>query len=84
MIYELLEQTDLKDGQENANSGDEDEPGLKNEERRFLAGRDTFDALMMELENIDLMFDWFDSEDRYERLKRNRESREILEEIKSG
>lgn len=83
MIYELLEQTDLKDGQENANSGDEDEPGLKNEERRFLAGRDTFDALMMELENIDLMFDCFDSEDRYERLKRNRESREILEEIKS-
>ncbi len=84
MIYGLLEQTDLHNW--NADGGEaagENGPGLQEEEKRLLTGRNAFDAWMMEVENIDLLFNCFESEDRYDRLKRNRESRDVLDGIKA-
>ncbi|PKN33444.1 MAG: hypothetical protein CVU61_13390 [Deltaproteobacteria bacterium HGW-Deltaproteobacteria-19] len=84
MIYHLLEQTDLHDGNADVvDPVDDDEPGVKSSERRLLEGRNTFDGLLTEVENIDLMFNFFDSEDKYERLKRNKEPRAVLDGIKS-
>ncbi|NPU84787.1 MAG: hypothetical protein HPY65_09890 [Syntrophaceae bacterium] len=84
MIYDLLEKTDLSDG--DSGGGEpvhKDGPGLKIEERQLLAGGNGFDPLLMQIENIDILFDCFESRDKYERLKRNKEPRETLEAIRS-
>jgi len=84
MIYELLEKMDLS--QTSAGGGDsidEDNKGEKTEEGISHGEENALDQLMMEVDNIDRMFNYFDAQDKYERFKRNKEPKNILDEIKS-
>lgn len=84
MLYDLLEKTDLI--QPSADSGDsldEDKKGEKTEGSTPQGGGNALDELIMEVDNIDRMFNYFDTQDKYERFKKNKESRNILDEIKS-
>jgi len=84
MIYDLLEKTDL--GHASTNSEDlidEDKKREKTEKSISDAGGNALDPWIMEVDNIDRMFNCFDTQDQYKRLKSNKESKNILDEIKS-
>ncbi len=82
MIYELLNKTDLSTA---ANGGGN---SIDEEKGRALEGIPSgeggaLDQLMMEVDNIDRMFNYWDTRDSYERLRRNNESGNTLVETES-
>jgi hypothetical protein len=81
-IYELLGQTDLNG--ENYGNENADISARKFQEVNgtFNAKNYVFDALIMEPDNIDRMFDYFDSQEKYEKAKKAKEAEDILEKFK--
>jgi hypothetical protein len=82
MMYELLIKTDLSTAGNNGGHAVDEEKG------RALQGispgeGDALDQLMMEVGNIDRMFNYLDTRDSYERLRRNNESENTLAETES-
>jgi len=79
-IYELLEKVDP--GRAGDTGGDSTE-GSERGKSVSQEGASPFDPLIMEGENIDLMFNYYDTRDKYERLKRSGEAKSVLDEIQS-
>jgi class 3 adenylate cyclase len=75
LMYDLLEKTDLGW----AGAGDEE----RTEESVPRGGGNALDPWIMDVDNMDRMFNYVDSRDRYERFKKNKESRDLLNEIRS-
>jgi hypothetical protein len=80
IIDDLLGKTDL--GRESAAGGDK-EPGETKDAGILSADGNAFDPWLMEIDNIDLMFDCFDSQEQYKKAKGRKESKKILLELKS-
>jgi len=79
-ILELLGQIDLTDEcYSNDNAG---ERKLQEVNGVFDAGNYAFDSLIMNPGNIDRMFDYFDSQEQYEKIKKEKKSQENLEKLK--
>jgi hypothetical protein len=80
VIYDLLEKVDP--GRSGGTGGDATEG---NEEGKSAAqdAASPFDPLIMENENIALLFDYYETRDKYERLKSSGESKGVLDEIQS-
>jgi hypothetical protein len=77
IIDTLLGQTDL--GRTNTAGGEE---GAKEADVPSADGN-ALDPWLMEIGNIDLMFNCFDSEEQYRKAKERKESKDILLEVKS-
>ncbi len=83
IIYDLLAKTDLgqrgkkekKSSDENKNKGVKDQP-------YFNAGGNVLDLWIMEPGNIDRMFNCFESRKLYERAKRAKDSKAVLQKLK--
>ena len=83
IIHELLSKTDL--GQENTNddnSMDVNESRVQKDEYFFDTKANIFDSWIMELGNIDRMFNYFDSRELYKKAKKEKESEDILQKLK--
>lgn len=84
IIYDLFSKTDL--GQDSTKDGDsinENEKREKKEEGIFNAEENALDPWIMEIDNIDRMFNYFDSREQYERSKGGKETKNILADLKS-
>ncbi len=84
IIYDLFSKTDL--GQDSTKDGDsinENEKREKKEEGIFNAEENALDPWIMEIDNIDRMFNCFDSREQYERSKGGKETKNILADLKS-
>jgi hypothetical protein len=82
IINELLGKTDL--GPENAKddaSTSENQSKDQKDERFYEAEASVYDAWTMEEGNVDLMFNYFDSQEQYERGKAAKESKDILRNL---
>jgi hypothetical protein len=77
-IFGLLEQTDLGGG-----AGDQGEPGEATEADPATGDVRALDSWLGEIDNIDLMFNYFNSEDRYKRAKEGKEPKEALLKLKA-
>ena len=85
IIYDLFSKTDL--GQDSTKDGDsinENEKREKKEEGIFNAEENALDPWIMEIDNIDRMFNYFDSREQYERSKGGKETKNILADLKSN
>ena len=83
IIHELLSKTDL--GQENTNddnSMDVNESRVQKDEYFFDTEENIFDSWIMELGNIDRMFNYFDSRELYKKAKKEKASEDILQKLK--
>lgn len=80
IIDALFSKTDL--GHEGARDG-ENETGDAREEDVLSADGKALEPWLMEIDNIDLMFNCFDSREEYKRAKARKESKNILLELKS-
>jgi hypothetical protein len=84
IIYDLFSKTDL--GQDSTKDGDsinENEKREKKEEGIFNAEENALDPWIMEIDNIDRMFNYFDSREQYERSQGGKETKNILSGLKS-
>jgi class 3 adenylate cyclase len=83
MIEELLNQTDLVD-EIIFKQGPTGEDAAETAREEDISGEQAsaFDPWLMEIENIDLMFNYFDSEKRYEKSRTRKETGNPLEEMK--
>jgi hypothetical protein len=80
IIYDLLSKTDL--GRESTADG-ENENRETGEADILSADGNEFDPWLMEIDNIDRMFNCFDSQEQYNKAKGREESDNILLELKS-
>jgi hypothetical protein len=80
IIDDLLSKTDL--GRENTTDGENENRETK-EADILSADGNALDPWLMEIDNIDLMFNCFDSEEQYKQAKGRKESKNILLELKS-
>ena len=78
IIYDLLSKTDL--GRESTTDGENENRETKEADILSTDGN-AFDPWLMEIDNIDLMFNCFDSKEQYNKAK-GKESKEILLELK--
>jgi hypothetical protein len=81
-IYELLRQIDFTDEFYGENNEDKSGGKLQEANSNFDAGNYEFDSLIMKPENIDRMFDYFDSMELYEKAKKGESAKDILETLK--
>jgi hypothetical protein len=84
IIDDLLRQTDL--GREGTTDGENEnrETTEKQTETDILsADGNALDPWLMKIDNIDLMFNCFDSEEQYKKAKGRKESKDILLELRS-
>jgi hypothetical protein len=79
IIDGLLDKTDL--GRESADDGENENREVGEESPPAEGG--VFDPWLMEIDNIDLMFDCFDSEGQYERARGRKEPESILAGLKA-
>jgi hypothetical protein len=80
IIYDLLSKTDL--GRENITDRENENSGT--EEADILSADGTsLDPWLMELDNIDLMFNCFDSREQYQKAQGRQEPKNILHELRS-
>ena len=80
IIDNLLGQTDL--GSESAAEGANENSGAK-EAGIPSADGNALDPWLMEIGNVDVLFNCFDSEEQYKKAKERKESKDILLELKS-
>jgi hypothetical protein len=80
IIDDLLNKTDL--GRESITDG-ENENRETNEAETLSADCNALDPWLMEVDNIDLMFNCFDSKEEYKKAKGRKEPKNILLELKS-
>jgi hypothetical protein len=83
IIFELLSKTDL--GYDSANDEDsinENEKKEKQEKVILSAEENALDPWIMEVGNIETMFNYFDSQEQYKQSKRNKESENVIGELK--
>jgi hypothetical protein len=83
IINELLDMTDLR----YADILDENSAGIKGnkdqgDERFIDAEMNMFDSWIMDEINVDRMFNWIDSRESYEKVKKAKESKDILQKFK--
>lgn len=84
MIYDLLGETDLN--HKSTNGGDSSGDSKKREEQEesiLKTERNPLDPWIMEVDNIDRMFNNFHSQQQYRRANKNREAENILGELRS-
>jgi hypothetical protein len=81
-IYELLGQIDLIGENYRNDNADTSERKFQEVNVTFDAKDYVFDSLIMDPDNIDRMFDYFDSQDLYEKAKKATETEDILEKNK--
>jgi len=82
IINELLGKTDLGQGNvKDETSAGENQSKDQNNERFFNAEASMYDAWTMEEGNIELMFNYFDLQEQYERGKAAKESKDILQKL---
>ena len=81
-IYELLSQIDLTSECYRDDHEDASERKLQEVNGISDAGNYVFDSLIMNPGNIDRMFDYFDSQEQYEKAKKLKEAEDILEKLK--
>jgi hypothetical protein len=81
IIYDLLSKTDL--GNQSAN--DEELSDNKEEKQEGVSNAEgnALDPWIMEIDNIDQMFNYFDSQEQYRKKKEGKESRDTLSELSS-
>jgi hypothetical protein len=77
-IFGLLEQTDL-----GGSAGDEGEPGEATEADPATGDDQAVDFWLREIDNIDLMFNYFGTEERYKKAKKGKEPKEALLKLKA-
>jgi hypothetical protein len=82
IIYELLGQIDLTS--DNYGDDNADTSGRKFQEVNGLLDAENyiFDSLIMEPDNIARMFDYFDSQEQYEKAKKAKETEDILKKFR--
>jgi hypothetical protein len=80
IIDNLLGKTDL--GRKSTTDGENENRKTKEAEILSAAGN-ALDSWLMEIDNIDLMFNCFDSQEQYKKAKGRKESEKILLELKS-
>ncbi len=80
IIDDLICKTDL--GQENATDTKHENQETKEADISSASG-DALDPWLMEIDNIDLMFNCFQTKEQYKRSKKEKESKIILLELKS-
>jgi hypothetical protein len=84
IIYDLFSKTDLgHDSTNDEDSINENEKREKREEGILNAEENALDPWIMEIDNIDRMFNYFDSQDQHERSKGMIESKDTLHDLKS-
>ncbi|MFA4915936.1 MAG: hypothetical protein WC560_04620 [Syntrophales bacterium] len=84
MIYALLGETDIDcEGTRGEHLFDETVKRNGQENVILQTEINTLDPWIMEVDNIDLMFNYFDTQEQYNRSRKNREAANILGEIKS-
>jgi len=77
-IFDLLEQTDL-----GGSAGDEGGSGEEGEADAANGDVPALDSWLREAGNIDLMFNCFDTEERYKKAKKDKEPKEALPALKA-
>jgi hypothetical protein len=82
IIYELLSQIDLKSECSRDDNEDAGERKLQEVNGIFNAENYVFDSLIMNPDNIDRMFDYFDSQEQYEKAKKQKEAKDVQKKIK--
>ena len=83
IINELLSKTDLVEkNTKDENSMGVDESRVQKNELFSDAETKIFDSWIMESGNIDRMFNYFDSQELYEKAKRENQSEDILQKLK--
>ena len=83
IIHELLSKTDLGQGNiNNDNSMDVNEGSVQKNGHSSDAEENIFDSWIMESGNIDRMFNYFDSQELYEKAKKEKASEDILQKLK--
>ncbi|MFZ1036609.1 MAG: hypothetical protein WAN57_05330, partial [Smithella sp.] len=82
IIYELLSQIDFKSECSMDDHEDAGERKLQEVNGIFNAENYVFDSLIMNPDNINRMFDYFDSQEQYEKAKKQKEAKDVLEKIK--
>jgi hypothetical protein len=84
IIYDLFSRTDLgQDSTKGEDSINENEKREKQEEGILNAEENVLDPWIMEIDNIDRMFNYFDSREQYERSQGGKETKNILSDLKS-
>jgi hypothetical protein len=78
----LLSQIDIKSDCSRDDNEDAGERKLQEVNGIFNAENYVFDSLIMNPDNIDRMFDYFDSQEQYEKAKKQKEAKDVLEKIK--
>lgn len=73
IIYELLGQVDL--------TSDAGGAKIQNDHEIFEVDNRVFDALMMEPDNIDRMFNFFDTQEQYEKARQAKEAESVLQKL---
>jgi hypothetical protein len=81
-IYELLGQIDLNYECSSESIEDTGRKNFQNAGGNFDAGNCKFDSLIMKPDNIDRMFDYFDSQEQYEKAKKEKRTPDALETFK--
>lgn len=77
IVYELLSGIDLTN---EIFTNDDKEKGFQ--KGLFDSENQAFDSLIMNPDNVDRMFNYFDSQERYEKAKKAKESENILKQLK--
>lgn len=80
LIDDLLSDTDL--GRESVAAGENENREIKEADLFFTDGN-ALEPWLMEISNIDLIFNCFASQDKYKKAKRSKASKSVLLEIKS-
>jgi hypothetical protein len=80
VIFSLLDQTDLGQG---SGAGGEGEHAEAAEVDTATGNVHALDPWLREIDNINLMFNYFDTKDRYKRAKKGKEPEEALLELKA-
>jgi hypothetical protein len=81
IIYDLLSKTDL--GDQSVNDGEWLDNKKEKQEGVSDAEGNALDPWIMEIDNIDQMFNYFDSQEQCKKSKEGKESRETLPELES-
>ncbi len=81
-IYELLSQIDLTGDCDKENNEDASGRKLQEVNGTFDAGNYKFDSLIMKPDNIDRMFDYFESQEQYAKAKKEKKAQDVLANLK--
>ena len=83
IINELLGKTDLGQGDSEEESSISENEGKDQKNKMFYESKASiYDLWTMEEGNIELMFNYFDSQEQYERCKAAKESKDVLQKFK--